>query len=123
MSMMRRRGPGGASAVRTRVPGRASAARTWVRTRVLGAVSKARNVLGRAAPGALGRRVAGSPRWRVLRMMWETSPALMVIMGLFVLADGVLPILALVALGQAVGRIPRSEEHTSELQSQFHLVC
>jgi ATP-binding cassette subfamily B protein len=84
---------------------------TMARTRVPGAVSKARNVLGRAAPGAMGRRVAGSPRWRVLRMMWETSPALMVIMGLFVLADGVLPILALVALGQAVGRIPGAVEH------------
>src|SRR5438309_6358446 len=23
----------------------------------------------------------------------------------------------------AVGEVPRSEEHTSELQSQFHLVC
>ncbi|MGH3257235.1 MAG: hypothetical protein ACRDOU_17870 [Streptosporangiaceae bacterium] len=42
---------------------------------------------------------------------WETSPALMLIMGLFVLADGFLSILALVALGQAVGRIPGALSH------------
>jgi hypothetical protein len=62
-------------------------------------------------PGALVRRLADSPRWRVLRMMWETSPALMLVMGLFVLADGFLPILALVGLGQAVGRIPKAVAH------------
>jgi ATP-binding cassette, subfamily B, bacterial len=58
-------------------------------------------VLGRA-PG----RVARSPRLRVLRLLWETSPALMVVLGLFVLADGFLPIVSLVALGRAVGKIP-----------------
>jgi ATP-binding cassette, subfamily B, bacterial len=51
-------------------------------------------------------RVVASPRLRVLRLMWETSPALLVTMGLFVVADGLLPILALVALGRAVGHIP-----------------
>lgn len=56
-------------------------------------------------------RVAASPRLRVLRLMWETSPALLVTMGLFIVADGVLPILALVALGRTVGHIPAAVTH------------
>jgi ATP-binding cassette, subfamily B, bacterial len=56
-------------------------------------------------------RVAASPRLRVLRLTWETSPALLVTMGLFIVADGVLPILALVALGRAVGHIPAAVTH------------
>ena len=55
-------------------------------------------------PGTLRRRLTASPRLRVLRLLWETSPRLLVMLGLFVLADGFLPILALVALGRAVGR-------------------
>ena len=76
----------------------------------------------RGAPGALGRRLAGSPRllWerlagsprlRVLRLLWETSPGLLIMLGVFVVADGFLPILALVALGRAVGRIPAAVTH------------
>ena len=38
--------------------------------------------------------------------MWETSPGLLVMLGLFIVADGFLPILALVALGRAVGPYP-----------------
>ena len=47
-----------------------------------------------------------SPRLRVLRLLWETSPRLLITLGLFILADGFLPIVALVALGRAVGHIP-----------------
>ena len=65
----------------------------------------------RGAPGALWRRMTGSPRLRVLRLLWETSPGLLIMLGLFVLADGFLPILALVALGRAVGRIPAAVAH------------
>jgi ATP-binding cassette, subfamily B, bacterial len=57
------------------------------------------------------QRLDRSPRLRVLRLMWETSPPLMVAMGLFILADGFLPILSLVALGRAVGRIPAAVIH------------
>src|SRR6202046_5432913 len=57
------------------------------------------------------QKVAVSPRLRVLRLLWETSPALSFAMGLFVLADGFLPIVALVALGRAVGRIPAAVTH------------
>ena len=60
---------------------------------------------------SLSRRLAGSPRVRVLRLLWETSPLLTLMMGLFVLADGFLPIVSLVALGRAVGRIPAAVTH------------
>ncbi len=52
------------------------------------------------------QRLAGSSRARVIRLLWETSPRLAVLLGLFIVADGVLPNLALIALGRAVGRIP-----------------
>jgi ATP-binding cassette subfamily B protein len=42
----------------------------------------------------------------VLRLLRETSPGLLIMLGLFVVADGFLPIVALVALGRAVGHIP-----------------
>jgi ATP-binding cassette, subfamily B, bacterial len=61
-----------------------------------------------AAPGTLQQRLIRSPRLRVLRLLWETSRPLTVMMGLFIVADGLLPILALVALGWAVGRIPEA---------------
>ena len=60
----------------------------------------------RGIPGTLRRRLTASPRLRVLRLLRETSPGLLVMLGLFIAADGFLPILALVALGRAVGRIP-----------------
>jgi ATP-binding cassette subfamily B protein len=60
----------------------------------------------REAPRACWRRLPGSPRLRVLRLLRETSPALLVMLGLFIVADGFLPIVALVALGRAVGHIP-----------------
>jgi ATP-binding cassette, subfamily B, bacterial len=59
----------------------------------------------------VNRRLTGSPRLRVLRLMWQMSPGLTLTMGLFVLADGFLPIVALVALGRAVGRIPAAVTH------------
>ena len=60
----------------------------------------------RGAPGARWGRLIRSPRLRVLRLLWETSPGLLVMLGLFIVADGFLPIVALVALGRAVGHIP-----------------
>ena len=82
---------------------------------------RARAAVGEA-PGRVARRirtavaetpgrVARSPRLRVLRLLWETSPALMVVLWLFVLADGFLPIVSLVALGRAVGKIPDAVRH------------
>jgi ATP-binding cassette subfamily B protein len=51
-------------------------------------------------------RVSGSVRLRVVHLLWEVSPGLAVALGLFVLADGVLPNLAWIALGASTGRIP-----------------
>jgi ATP-binding cassette, subfamily B, bacterial len=45
-------------------------------------------------------------RVRVVRLLWETSPALAIALGIYVLVDGALPVIALVALGHAVGKIP-----------------
>lgn len=46
------------------------------------------------------------PRLRVVRLLWETSHLLAFALGAYVLLDGVLPVVALVALGRAVGKIP-----------------
>jgi len=58
------------------------------------------------SPDAVWGRMVRSPRLRVLRLLRETSPGLTVALGLFIVADGFLPILSLVALGRAVGHIP-----------------
>ncbi len=61
----------------------------------------------RRVRGVLARgRVSGSTRWRVVRLLWETSPGLAVALAAFALADGVLPNLAWVGLGASTGRIP-----------------
>src|SRR5207249_7314412 len=74
---------------------------------------------------------AGHPREALTRPCLETPPcqALTLAVALRALADAGLPPEALVAavvalLGAAEGiQAPRSEEHTSELQSRFDLVC
>ena len=62
-----------------------------------------RDRVNRAVRGA---RVSGSVRLRVVHLLWEVSPGLAVTLGLFVLADGILPNLAWIALGASTGRIP-----------------
>jgi ATP-binding cassette subfamily B protein len=61
--------------------------------------------------GSVRDRLASSPRLRVVRLDTETSRGLTVAMVLYVLADGFLPIVALVALGRAVGKIPPAVAH------------
>ncbi|HXL91079.1 MAG TPA: ABC transporter ATP-binding protein [Streptosporangiaceae bacterium] len=56
-------------------------------------------------------RVRDSPRLRVIRLVSETNRRLITVMVLYVLADGFLPIVALIALGRAVGKIPPAIEH------------
>jgi ATP-binding cassette, subfamily B, bacterial len=65
----------------------------------------------RGALDAFWRRLIRSPRLRVLRLLWETSPVLTVMLGLFIVADGFLPIVSLVALGRAVGHIPAAVKY------------
>jgi ATP-binding cassette subfamily B protein len=47
----------------------------------------------------------------VIRLLWEVSPAVAITMALFILADGFLPNLALVALGTSTGHIPAAVAH------------
>jgi ATP-binding cassette, subfamily B, bacterial len=49
---------------------------------------------------------AMSVRWRVAHLVWEARPALAVAVVGFVLIEGILPPLALVAIGWATGHIP-----------------
>jgi ATP-binding cassette, subfamily B, bacterial len=42
----------------------------------------------------------------VVRLLWETSHPLAIVLGVYVLVDGALPVVALVGLGHAVGKIP-----------------
>jgi ATP-binding cassette subfamily B protein len=65
------------------------------------------NQIVRRVPATL----AASPRLRVVRLVTETSRGLAAAMVLYVLADGFLPIVALIALGRAVGKIPPAVEH------------
>jgi ABC-type multidrug transport system fused ATPase/permease subunit len=56
-------------------------------------------------------RLSGSVRLRVVRLLWEVSPGVAIVLGLFILADGFLPNLAVVALGASTGRIPAAVAH------------
>jgi ATP-binding cassette subfamily B protein len=62
--------------------------------------------LARGRVRALLARGGVSARWRVVRLLWETSRGLAVALAAFALADGVLPNLAWVGLGASTGRIP-----------------
>jgi ATP-binding cassette subfamily B protein len=52
-----------------------------------------------------------NPRIRVIRLLWETSRPLAFALGTYVVIDGALPVVALVALGRAVGKIPAAITH------------
>jgi ATP-binding cassette, subfamily B, bacterial len=81
--------------------------------RQLGAVRLGMAVrVGAVRVGAAVRlRLASSSRLRVIRLVAETSLSLTVMMALYVLLDGFLPIVALIALGRAVGKIPPAVTH------------
>ncbi|MGD0197796.1 MAG: ABC transporter ATP-binding protein [Solirubrobacteraceae bacterium] len=57
------------------------------------------------------QRLAGSTRLRALRLLWEASPRLSVLAVLFVLAEGALPVVVLVAMGRVVAAIPAAVKH------------
>jgi ATP-binding cassette subfamily B protein len=61
--------------------------------------------------GRARARWASSARVRVIRLLYELSPAMTVTLGFFTLACAVLPALALVALGLATGHIPGALAH------------
>jgi ATP-binding cassette, subfamily B, bacterial len=56
-------------------------------------------------------RVATSPRTRALLLLWRSSRPLSVAAVAFVIAEGALPVLVLVAMGRVTGAIPGAVEH------------
>ncbi|HUA48515.1 MAG TPA: ABC transporter ATP-binding protein [Solirubrobacteraceae bacterium] len=56
-------------------------------------------------------RVTASPRTRALLLLWRSSRALSVAAAAFVVAEGALPVLVLVAMGRVTGAIPGAVEH------------
>jgi ATP-binding cassette, subfamily B, bacterial len=57
----------------------------------------------------LGR--ASSPRVRALTLLWRAAPGLSLLAVGFILAEGALPVLVLVAMGRVTGAIPGAVEH------------
>jgi ATP-binding cassette, subfamily B, bacterial len=83
------------------------AARRLARLRPVNAPSRAlRGIRWPAWLRAARAQGRVSARWRVVRLLWETSRGLAVALAVFALADGVLPNLAWVGLGASTGRIP-----------------
>jgi ATP-binding cassette subfamily B protein len=67
----------------------------------------------RLPPQDIRRAVAGAPaaawsapRVRALRLMWQAAPGLSLLAVAFVLAEGALPVLVLIAMGRVTGAIP-----------------
>jgi ATP-binding cassette subfamily B protein len=52
------------------------------------------------------RRLPGSPRVRALLLLWRSSRPLSLLAVVFVIAEGVLPVLVLVGMGRVTGAIP-----------------
>jgi ATP-binding cassette, subfamily B, bacterial len=52
------------------------------------------------------RRLPASPRARALRLLWRSSRPLSLLAAGFVLAEGALPVLVLIAMGRVTGAIP-----------------
>jgi len=52
------------------------------------------------------RRLPSSPRVRALALLWRASPALSLVAVGFILAEGALPVLVLVAMGRVTAAIP-----------------
>ncbi len=63
-----------------------------------------------AARARAGARVAASPRVRALLLLWRASPGLSVAALGFVVAEGALPVLVLIAMGRVTGAIPGALE-------------
>jgi ATP-binding cassette, subfamily B, bacterial len=60
---------------------------------------------------SLHARLTGSSRTRALVLLWRATPALTLAAVLFVLAEGALPIVALIAMGRVVAAIPDAALH------------
>lgn len=67
-------------------------------------------------------RVQRSPRLRALRLLWHASRPLSLAAVAFVIAEGALPVLVLVAMGRVVGAIPDAVSHGLSSPSGHHLL-
>jgi ATP-binding cassette, subfamily B, bacterial len=67
------------------------------------------------------RGIVTSPRLRAARLLWQTGPGLAIGVAAFVVAEGVLPNLALIAIGRAAGDIPAAVAHGLSSPSGHHL--
>src|ERR1700735_190961 len=57
------------------------------------------------------QRIRSTPRIRALTLMWQATRPLSLLAVLFILAEGALPVLVLVAMGRVTGDIPGAVEH------------
>ena len=56
-------------------------------------------------------RIRSAPRVRALTLMWQATRRLSLVAALFIVAEGALPVLVLVAMGRVTGDIPGAVEH------------
>src|ERR1700744_1475759 len=57
------------------------------------------------------QRIRSAPRIRALTLMWQATRPLSVLAALFIVAEGALPVLVLIAMGRVTGDIPGAVEH------------
>jgi ATP-binding cassette, subfamily B, bacterial len=57
------------------------------------------------------QRIHSAPRIRALTLMWQATRRLSLVAALFIVAEGALPVLVLVAMGRVTGDIPGAVEH------------
>src|SRR5437762_10596310 len=82
-------------------------------------LERSRTSRSRAAPAALKERREASPR---ITSLTSQSICLFLPIRMLPRSRGPFPLPATYGLGET-GRLTRSEEHTSELQSPMYLVC
>ena len=56
-------------------------------------------------------RIRSAPRIRALTLMWQATRPMSLVAVLFVVAEGALPVLVLIAMGRVTGDIPGAVEH------------
>src|ERR1700748_2148298 len=56
-------------------------------------------------------RIRSAPRIRALTLMWQATRPMSLVAVLFIVAEGALPVLVLVAMGRVTGDIPGAVEH------------
>jgi ATP-binding cassette subfamily B protein len=63
------------------------------------------------APRRLVQSALATPRIRALQLMWQATPLLSLLAAAFVIVEGALPVLVLIAMGRVTGDIPPAVLH------------